>query len=157
MAKFNFVALPTDAVRALQSGGRDANGQVPESGISDGIGNPCRHCLRDIPAGEKKLVLAYRPFPSAQPYAELGPIFLCAEFCERHPQTAELPDMFMSREKMLLRAYDASDRIIYGSGRLAAPQDLPEMAGELLEQDGASYLHMRSASYNCYQCRIEKA
>jgi hypothetical protein len=152
-----FAALPTETVRALQNGGLDANGQRPETDISDGPGNPCRHCLRDIPAGRKKLILAYRPFPDAQPFAELGPIFLCAEPCERHADSVELPAMFSSREKMLIRAYDRDDRIVYGSGQIVEPKNVSTVAGQLLGSEDAAYLHMRSASYNCYQCRIERA
>ena len=40
-----YVAIPTPVVRALQAGGRDANGQLPERKIAEGAGNPCRHCL----------------------------------------------------------------------------------------------------------------
>ena len=53
-----FTPLPTATVRALQSGGPDAYGQPPERHVSDGGGNPCRHCLRMIPAGAPMLVLS---------------------------------------------------------------------------------------------------
>lgn len=76
-----FVAIPTEIARAYQAGGPDANGQRPEHKVSDGGGNPCRHCLRMIPEGAGMLVLAHRPFPAPQPYAEMGPIFLCAGPC----------------------------------------------------------------------------
>lgn len=76
-----FTAIPTEIARAYQAGGPDANGQPPERHISDGGGNPCRHCLGLIPKGAKMLVLAHRPFPNPQPYAEIGPIFLCASSC----------------------------------------------------------------------------
>ena len=72
----NFAAIPTPDARNAQSGKPDANGQRPERAISDGNGNPCRHCLTDIPKGAQMLILGYRPFPTAQPYAELSPIFL---------------------------------------------------------------------------------
>src|SRR3546814_14404646 len=68
-----FVALDSTLARALRDGAADANGQVSERQVSDGGGNPCRHCLDDIAAGAPLLVLAHRPFPAPQPYAELGP------------------------------------------------------------------------------------
>ncbi|MFN7050754.1 MAG: DUF1203 domain-containing protein, partial [Gemmobacter sp.] len=73
----HFTPIPTETVRALQSGAADANGQSPERHVSDGGGNPCRHCLQMIPAGAGMLILAHRPFTRLQPYAESGPIFLC--------------------------------------------------------------------------------
>src|SRR3989338_5984771 len=69
-----FTPTPTETVRAYQAGGPDANGQAPERHISDGGGNPCRHCLAMIPKGSPMLVLAHRPFPQPQPYAELDRI-----------------------------------------------------------------------------------
>ena len=151
-----FSALPTNSVRKLQAGGFDANGQTPEVTKSDGSGNPCRHCLKEIPEGNAMLVLAYRPFPSPQPYAELGPIFLCAEQCERHPDTSELPCMFTSWEIIMIRGYDKDDRIVYGTGRVVPMKEATTEAAVLLGNKEVAYIHMRSASYNCYQAKIEK-
>jgi hypothetical protein len=53
-----------------------------ERAVSDGQGNPCRSCLHEVPAGAGMLILAARPFPAAQPYAETGPIFFCADACK---------------------------------------------------------------------------
>jgi hypothetical protein len=74
-----FLSLETDTIRYLQSGGPDAYGQAPVRRVSDGAGNPCRHCLTEIPAGAEMLVLAHRPFEGLQAYAETGPVFLCAQ------------------------------------------------------------------------------
>src|SRR3546814_3636336 len=74
-------------------------------------GNPCRHCLDDVAAGVPMLVLAHLPFPAPQPYAELGPIFLHAEVCQRYDAAAGVPAMFLRREAILLRGYGADDRI----------------------------------------------
>jgi Protein of unknown function (DUF1203) len=151
-----FVALPTDAVRALQGGGLDANGQPPERHVSDGAGNPCRHCLTEIAAGEPMLVLAYRPFPAPQPYAELGPIFLHARPCARH-EGAGAPLMFHGWERLLIRGYGLDDRIVYGTGQVVRIPKLEAAATALLDRPDVAYLHARSAANNCYQCRIERA
>lgn len=151
-----YEALATDLVCALQAGAPDANGQMPERRISDGGRNPCRHCLTDIEAGTPMLVLAHRPFPSAQPYAELGPIFLHAEPCKRHDPATGMPAMFRTRAGYLVRGYDSDDRIVYGSGFMVSPDALDARAGELLARPDIAYLHVRSGSYNCYQCRIDR-
>lgn len=135
----------------------DANNQPPERRRSDGDGNPCRHCLAEIGPGEPMLVLAWRPFPSPQPYAELGPIFLHAEPCPRWKGAAgEFPPMFLGWEQLLIRGYDADDRIIYGTGRVVHTAELNNAAGDLLARPEVAYLHARSATNNCYQCRIER-
>ncbi|RUZ78209.1 DUF1203 domain-containing protein [Mesorhizobium sp. M7A.F.Ca.US.006.01.1.1] len=151
-----FKALPTEDVRTLQRGGVDAYGQTPERKISDGDGMPCRHCLRNIGAGDAYLVLAYRPFPQLQPYAETGPIFLHAEECDRAAESEALPEILESPD-YIVRGYGRDDRIVYGSGGVISTEDITGRAKTLLERDEIAYVHVRSARNNCYQCRIERA
>lgn len=152
-----YLALPTALVRALQAGGPDANGQVPERTLSDGGRTPCRHCLCDIPHGAGMLILGHRPFPAPQPYAETGPIFLCADPCERHPESADTPAMFLSRDAYLVRAYGETDRIRYGTGQIVPADRLAQTCADLLAEPETAYVHLRSASNNCYQARVERA
>lgn len=156
MDQLRYLALPTDAVRRAQAGGADANGQTPERRISDGDGVPCRHCLSDVAAGEPYLVLAWRPFPALQPYAECGPIFLHAEPCPRYADEATPPPLFARRRHLLIRGYGADDRIVYGTGAQVPAAELSTAAARLLRRPEIAYLHVRSASNNCYQCRIER-
>ena len=149
-----FSPIRTDIVRAYQAGGSDANGQVPERQISDGGGNPCRHCLKMIPAGAEMLVLAHRPFPVPQPYAELGPIFLCADPCEAGGGV-DPPEMLASTD-YILRGYGADDRIVYGTGGVVATGAIPARAEELFADARVAYVHVRSARNNCFQCRIDR-
>ena len=149
-----YVAIPTPVVRALQAGGLDANGQLPERKVAEGGGNPCRHCLKLIPEGAGMLVLAHRPFPAPQPYAEVGPIFLCAEPCEAGGGE-DLPAMLAAPD-YIVRGYGVDDRIVYGTGGVVATDAIPARAGELLADDRVDYVHVRSARNNCFQCRIER-
>jgi Protein of unknown function (DUF1203) len=149
-----FVAIPTDMARHYQAGGVDANGQVPERAVSDGDGNPCRHCLGMIPDGAEMLVLAHRPFPGPQPYAEVGPIFLCANTCKAGGGEA-LPAMLASPD-YIVRGYGANDRIVYGTGGVVPTGSIQARAEELLADARVDYVHVRSARNNCYQCRIDR-
>ena len=148
-----FSTIPTPIARAYQSGGLDANGQVPERQISDGDGNPCRHCLNLIPKGAEMLVLAHRPFPAPQPYAEVGPIFLCADACEAGGGAA-MPQILES-PTYILRGYGRDDRIVYGTGAVVAIETLPEEAARRLADPRIAYVHVRSARNNCFQVRID--
>ena len=151
-----FVGLDTAAVRALQAGGPDANGQAAERHIADGGGTPCRHCLDQVADGDPFLILSYRPFPEPQPYAEQGPIFLHADACAAHGQDARTPAMLVS-PRYLLRGYCAGDRIVYGSGQIVETGDIAARAAEMFDDAAIRYIHVRSAANNCYQCRIERA
>lgn len=149
-----YVAIPTEVARHYQAGGADANGQVPERVVADGAGNPCRHCLQMVPEGAGMLILAHRPFPAPQPYAELGPIFLCADPCDQGGGEA-LPKILASPE-YIVRGYGADDRIVYGTGGVVATSAIPARADALFEDPTVAYIHVRSARNNCYQVRIER-
>jgi len=151
-----FHALPTADVRALQRGGPDAHGQPAERTVSDGEGNPCRHCLQDIPKGREMLILAWRPFDDLQPYAECGPIFLCADECTLPEDQTRQPDYFSSREGVLVKGYTDQQRIKYGTGEIVAPERLKEACARILENPEVAYVHVRSSTNNCYQCRVDK-
>lgn len=150
-----FTPIPTETVRAYQAGQPDANGQVPERHISEGGGTPCRHCLRMIPKGAGMLILAHRPFPAPQPYAELGPIFLCADACEAGGGAA-LPEVLNSPD-YIVRGYGADDRIVYGTGAVVATDLIGAEAARRLDDPRIAYVHVRSARNNCYQVRIDRA
>jgi Protein of unknown function (DUF1203) len=156
MTEIRFLALPTDIARAYQAGESDAYGRVPERKVSDGSGIPCRHCLSDVEKDAQYLVLAHRPFPEAQPYAETGPIFLHARPCERHPESAETPAMLLSRTQMIVRGYGADHRIVYGTGAVVPTGGIAEAAAALLERPDIAFVDVRSASNNCFQCRVAR-
>jgi hypothetical protein len=151
-----FTPIPTETVRRYQAGGADANGQPPEQARSDGDGNPCRHCLRFIPKGRGMLILSHRPFPVPQPYAETGPIFLCAELCDAPADRAETPEILSSPD-YIMRGYGANDRIVYGTGAVVPADQLGSEAEERLNDPRVAYLHLRSARNNCFQLRIDRA
>jgi hypothetical protein len=147
--------IPTETAARYRAGAPDAYGQPPERHVSDGPGNPCRHCLGFVPEGAGMLVLAHRPFPAPQPYAETGPIFLCAEPCpawdgEGLPPALAAPDY-------IVRGYGTDDRIVYGTGGVVPTGAILVRAEALLVDPRIAYVHVRSARNNCYQCRIDRA
>ena len=151
-----FVALDTADVRRLQAGGADVNGQIPTRTTHAESSVPCRHCLGQVQPGDPFLILAYRPFPEPQPYAEQGPIFLHAEACERGGGADEIPTMFGSPQ-YILRGYDAHNWIVYGSGQIVPTAQMTAAAEAMFADKRIKYIHARSASNNCYHCRIERA
>jgi len=150
-----FTPIETETARRYQTGGPDANGQLPERVIAEGTGNPCRHCLQMIPEGEPMLILAHRPFPRPQPYAEIGPIFLCAELCDPPDDLRAMPQILASPD-YILRGYGADDRIVYGTGAVVPTGQILAEAETRLADPGVAYVHVRSARNNCYQLRIDR-
>jgi hypothetical protein len=126
-----------------------------ELSMSDGAGTPCRHCLCHVPEGADMLILAYRPFEGLHAYAETGPIFLCASECTRGGGTS-LPPILTSSPDYLLKGYCAQDRIVYGTGKIVTPADIPAHVANVFADPNVAYIHVRSARNNCYQLRIDR-
>ena len=148
--------LPTDIVRELQRGGSDANGHVPEVHVSDGKGNPCRHCLQMIEEGNEYLILSHKPFETTQPYSEQGPIFLHRQECEAYVDIGEQPDALSNKEMVIVRGYGLDERIVYGTGKIVPTGEIRNEANRLLEMNDVKFIHIRSSVNNCYQARIDK-
>ena len=148
---------PYDAtfVNAVRAGGPDAHGQASERAVSDGQGKPCRFCLDQVPSGAAMLILAARPFAAPQPYAETGPIFLCADDCAPW-SGAGLPPVLTCSPDYLLKAYSGDDRIIYGTGRIVPQPELESYAEALLKRDDVAYVDVRSSRNNCFLTRITR-
>ena len=154
----NYTPMRSEDAARYRNGHPDAYGMVPEQHVSDGDGMPCRHCLRNIAAGAPYLLLAHRPFPALQPYAETGPIFLHAQACDAYSgDDDDLPPILKTSKDYILRGYDADDRIVYGTGAVIAQEDIEPRTAELFGRGDVAYIHVRSARNNCYQCRIDRA
>lgn len=150
-----FKPLPTEVVRALQAGGSDIYGNPPERRISKGSGAPCRHCLRQVPEGKPYLVVAYRPFQTLQAYAETGPLFLCAETCEPAAPSSSAPGMLES-PSYIVRGYDEREQIVYGTGAVTQTAEIGAQAELIFADEAVAFVHVRSATNNCYQFRIDR-
>ena len=157
MPEVRFVAMPSAHARGFRDGVKDANGCIPERAVSPGGAYPCRHCLQFIPEGKEMLVLAYRPFETPQPYAESGPVFLCADDCARWEGEGAPPVVLDSHEDRLVKGYSADDRIVYGLGKIVPPAGVAARALSVLNDPRVAYVHVRSSTNNCYSCRIDRA
>ena len=153
--KIQFEALPAAEVAHIRSTGRDSYGNPVERHRSDGTVYPCRCCLGAVPDGAEYLILAHRPFASRNPYAETGPIFLCAE-CVRAEPSAQVPEILRAPD-YIVRGYSAEERILYGIGQVTATERIADYAATLLARPDVAFVDVRSARNNCYQCRIRRA
>jgi len=147
--------IATHEVERIRAGAADANNQPALVRTAEGGANPCRHCLELIADGEEKLVLSYRPFTEAQPYAESGPIFLHAKSCARYDSNA-LPAWFAFLDPAAIRGYGADDWIRYDTGQIVRGAELTAACETILSDPSIAYVHIRS-KFGCFQCRVDRA
>lgn len=150
-----FHPLPAAIADHYWQGGADAYGLAPERRIVAGGGVPCRATLRPLPEGAAYLIVAHRPFEGLNPYTETGPIFLSADPWPMAEPSTELPP-FLTSPTYILRGYSADERILYGTGSVVQTGRLIEAATALFDRPEVAFLHIRSASNNCFHCRVER-
>ena len=147
-----FLGMPTDQARQLRLEGRDAYDRPVETKINESKSSPCRHCLQNIPVQQKMIVCAYRLFSGLHAYAETGPIFLCSNSCKAF-KGPNIPSIFADSPDFLMKAYNAKERIIYGSGSIVPSDSIEQRAAALLDDTNAAFVDIRSARNNCWLAR----
>ena len=113
-----------------------------------GGGSPLRCCLRDSAPGDLIVLIAYRPFPWAGPYAEVGPIFCHAQPCDGYPTPSRYPEGFAHR-RQLLRAYDRDQRICEGIQAKDGNQ-AQQLLTWMFSLDQVDFVHSRNVEWGCY-------
>ena len=146
--------ISTDECARIWRGGVDANGQPALIRVAQGPANPCRHCLGLIPEGERKLVLAYRPFHTLHPYAETGPIFLHATPCDQY-ESEVVPPWLDYVDPAIVRGYGEDHWIRYDTGNVVRGKEITRTCETILNDVTVAYVHVRS-KYNCFQCRVDR-
>jgi hypothetical protein len=154
MQKYRIVPLASVEAERYRRGRGDYYGNPGDIMLSDGA-FPCRHCLTDLPEGAPALLVAHRPFASDAPFSEVGPIFVCPDGCDAYARASALPEV-IRRRRVVVRAYDASDRIRYGHHELVDGEQAEGAIHRLLADPATAYLHIRSALTGCYHCRVER-
>lgn len=144
--------IPTSVAEHARGGGADAHGQPAVE--HDALG-PCRHCLVLITEGESKLALAYQPFDEKGPYAEVGPIFVHHDTCERY-RSAHVPDWFAFLDPAAVRGYDDRHWIRYDTGQIVRGPEIEVTCRSILADPSIAYVHVRS-KFGCFQCRVDRA
>jgi len=115
-------------------------------------GVPCRHCLRNVAAGDAYLILAHPTVPGiAALRRDRTYLPACAGMrtCGRSRGASRDAGKQRLHRSRPMAATTAS------SMAAAASSDggIVARAEALFERDDIAYVHVRSARNNCYQCR----
>ena len=114
----------------------------------------CRACLHLTEPDEGVILLAYSPFTTDQPYAEVGPIFIHERDCRPYEDTREYPAEFPC-DAVVLRAYNERDEI--EDAEYVGNWPVDQAIARLFENPCVGYLHARNSTYGCFMFRIDRA
>lgn len=144
----NYVPMPEGIANEARETLRDRFGHDLDAVKEEA---PCRACLRISKGPEELILLAYQPLVDANPYAEIGPIFIHARPCEPYSDIETFPEDFAAR-RLILRAYSSDGRIL--DALVAEPGTAPARAAELFDNSAVAEIHVRHESYTCFDFKI---
>jgi Protein of unknown function (DUF1203) len=148
-------ALPEMDLERIRTNGTDDFGNLLVPRVDEAGGSPLRCCLEESRPGELIVLLAYRPFPSAGPYAEVGPVFCHATACGGYTTPRQYPKAFAHR-RQLLRAYDHDQRICEGIQAKDGEQAL-QLLTWMLSSGDVAFVHSRNVEWGCYMFSATRA
>jgi hypothetical protein len=146
---YRYDALAGELVARVRNELRDDHGNTLHVQTSASPA-PCRSCLRIAPASSRLILFAYRPFVMGGPYAEVGPVFVHAEWCEPYRANA-FPEDFRART-LVFRAYDACGAI--RDAVLADGVDAEDALGRLFADDAVRFVHVRNPAWGCFDFAV---
>jgi hypothetical protein len=150
---FTVTPLPAAVADRIRTTRRDDFGRTVLTIVAQGS-EPVRDQLRRVAAGERIILCSYQTVPLPSAFAEIGPIYICAEPGATAPRwTDELPPGYFNRT-FALRAYNAANEII--DSTLVEPAAAPALIRRWLGRPEVSYLHARFAGHGCFACRFDR-
>lgn len=122
--------------------------------VVEGPGSPCRLTLEDARPGETVLLMNYEHQPADTPFRSRHAIFVREGASERRFAPGEIPPVFLARQFLSLRAFDAAGMMI--DADIVATTELTPAIDRLLADPQAAYLHAHYAGAGCYAARIDR-
>ena len=153
MLPIRVIAIPTAVAESVRATLKDpVYGHPAHTEIGDDSA-PCRHCLRLIVPGERRILFTYDRFSGIEPLPLPGPIYIHAERCERYPENAEFPDELRSSPRTL-EGYSAGRHLV---AREYVNDGAMEKALERIFARGeVDYVLVNSTTAGCNTFRIER-
>jgi Protein of unknown function (DUF1203) len=151
---FRVDAIPAAELDRIRANGLDDFGNpLTPRVVRHSGGTPPRCCLREADAGERVVLIAYRPSDVGGPYAEVGPVFVHERRCDGYAAAGRYPEGFRHRQQ-LLRAYDERGRqvenVIVDGVRAEFAID------DLLGRQDVAFVHSRNVLAGCYMFAITR-
>lgn len=114
---------------------------------------PCRHCLRSIAPGERRILFTYDRFTGKESLPQPGPVYIHADHCERYAEAAGFPEQLRNSPRTLEayapgRKLQAQEYVIDGRFEQAIEK--------LFANPEVNYLQINSTTAGCFTFRIER-
>ncbi len=159
MSKFKVLPIKTEVARTIRETMIDQEGHQ----LSDSIANengygPCRSCLKQFVAGERRIVFSYSPNAVDHPYNETGPIYIHADECEPYRKQNVFPtEIENGRIKfpLVFRVYNEKGVMI--DAVLQSDMSASRTIESIFENGKVAFAHVRNAQVGCFVAHVDRA
>jgi hypothetical protein len=153
MLSIRVVAIPTAVADAVRATMRAPVYEHPAYVEVSSDSAPCRHCLRLIAPGERRILFTYDRFAQVESLPLPGPVFIHAEACDRYPDTAGIPDELRASPRTL-EAYARGRNLL--AREYVADGKMEEAIEGLFARSHADYVQVCSTTAGCFTFRVER-
>jgi hypothetical protein len=153
MTAIRIVAIPTEVANSVRETmkapiyGFPAHAEVATNAA------PCRHCLRAITPGDRRILFTYDRFAGVECLPQPGPVYIHEHNCPRYPGDAGFPEELRASPRTL-EAYARGRRLVTQDH--VADGKFEEVIERLLEPQEVAYIQVNSTTAGCYTFRIER-
>jgi Protein of unknown function (DUF1203) len=157
--KFNVLPIKPELARAIRETMIDQEGhRLVVSVARENSYGPCRSCLKQFVAGDRRILFSYSPNAVGHPYNETGPIYIHADECEPYRQQNVFPtEVENGRIKFPLafRVYNEDGVMI--DAVLRNVMDASRTIESIFENSKVAFLHVRNAQFGCFVAHVDRA
>lgn len=155
MSDIEFTAIAPERLNRMRAAEADEHGNPWTLRVAEGW-EPLRCCLRKATEDEQIALISYSPWTEPSPWAESGPVFVHFGACQGYDATSAYPEAFRQSRSML-NPFDHTGARAYQHITFLEPEDDHEAAVKaVLAQPEVAYLHVRSATAQCFTFAAHK-
>jgi uncharacterized protein DUF1203 len=155
MSTLQYKAIDPERLDAMRDQCEDEFGNPWKQRTAEGW-EPLRCCLRTACEGEDIALISYSPWPQPwdTPWAEAGPVFVCHRRCAGYQTPDEYPPDLRGRFS-LLNPFGHTGARAYKHIKFVEPgDDYPAAVAMVMAQPEVAYLHVRSATAQCFTFEV---
>jgi hypothetical protein len=153
MEEIRIVAIPTQLVESVRRSMLAPGNGFPAHSEVGTDPAPCRHCLRLITSGERRVLFTYDRFAELESLPLPGPVFIHAEPCERYPESAGFP-VELRASPRTLEGYACGRHLL--AQKYVTDGEMERVIEEIFAHPDVDYIHVNSTTAGCYTFRIER-
>jgi hypothetical protein len=115
---------------------------------------PCRHCLRTIAPGARRILFTYDRFTGKESLPQPGPVYIHANGCQRYSENDGFPEELRDSPRTL-EAYAPGRRL--KAQEYVSDGRFEPVIEKLLANPEVDYLQINSTTAGCFTFRIERS